>query len=442
MRVTRFAPSPTGLLHLGNLRTALLNFLLAKQKAGRFILRFDDTDGIRSKEKYSQLIREDLHWLGLSWDIEISQSDHLERYNFEKLKLIEMGRLYECFETQSELELKRKKQLNIGKPPVYDRSALNLSDKERETLRSNRKGYWRFRLNDKNAEWKDAILGDQCVNPSHVSDPVLIRADGQYLYTLASVIDDIDYGITDIVRGSDHVTNTAVQIQIFEALGKPIPNFAHHSLLVDANGKALSKRDGSLNLQSLRNDGVEPMAIISLLMSLGASGGTKLFSRVDETIKYFKLGSLSRSPAKLDMNTLLNLSQKSLQTLPFDQIKSYIISVGVPEIISEEFWNMAKENLKSKKDIEDLWAICNRKVHLDLEDPNYSYLKEAFSILQNFEADSDTWRLWTEKIQTLSGRKGKDLFQPLRYALTGSYSGPDMNKLLPIMILNGLEIIE
>ena len=442
MRVTRFAPSPTGLLHLGNLRTALLNFLLAKQEAGRFILRFDDTDGIRSKEKFSQLIREDLHWLGLSWDIEISQSDHLERYNFEKLKLIEMGRLYECFETQSELELKRKKQLNIGKPPVYDRSALNLSDKERETLRSNRKGYWRFRLNDKNAEWKDAILGDQCVNPSHVSDPVLIRADGQYLYTLASVIDDIDYGITDIVRGSDHVTNTAVQIQIFEALGKPIPNFAHHSLLVDANGKALSKRDGSLNLQSLRNDGVEPMAIISLLMSLGASGGTKLFSRVDETIKYFKLGSLSRSPAKLDMNTLLNLSQKSLQTLPFDQIKSYIISVGVPEIISEEFWNMAKENLKSKKDIEDLWAICNRKVHLDPEDPNYSYLKEAFSILQNFEADNDTWRLWTEKIQTLSGRKGKDLFQPLRYALTGSYSGPDMNKLLPIMILNGLEIIE
>ena len=442
MRVTRFAPSPTGLLHLGNLRTALLNFLLAKQEAGRFILRFDDTDGIRSKEKFSQLIREDLHWLGLSWDIEISQSDHLERYNFEKLKLIEMGRLYECFETQSELELKRKKQLNIGKPPVYDRTALNLSDKERETLRSNRKGYWRFRLNDKNAEWKDAILGDQCVNPSHVSDPVLIRADGQYLYTLASVIDDIDYGITDIVRGSDHVTNTAVQIQIFEALGKPIPNFAHHSLLVDANGKALSKRDGSLNLQSLRNDGVEPMAIISLLMSLGASGGTKLFSRVDETIKYFKLGSLSRSPAKLDMNTLLNLSQKSLQTLPFDQIKSYIISVGVPEIISEEFWNMAKENLKSKKDIEDLWAICNRKVHLDLEDPNYSYLKEAFSILQNFEADNDTWRLWTEKIQTLSGRKGKDLFQPLRYALTGSYSGPDMNKLLPIMILNGLEIIE
>ena len=442
MRVTRFAPSPTGLLHLGNLRTALLNFLLAKQEAGRFILRFDDTDGIRSKEKYSQLIREDLHWLGLSWDIEISQSDHLERYNFEKLKLIEMGRLYECFETQSELELKRKKQLNIGKPPVYDRTALNLSDKEREILRSNRKGYWRFRLNDKNAEWKDAILGDQCVNPSHVSDPVLIRADGQYLYTLASVIDDIDYGITDIVRGSDHVTNTAVQIQIFEALGKPIPNFAHHSLLVDANGKALSKRDGSLNLQSLRNDGVEPMAIISLLMSLGASGGTKLFSRVDETIKYFKLGSLSRSPAKLDMNTLLNLSQKSLQTLPFDQIKSYIISVGVPEIISEEFWNMAKENLKSKKDIEDLWAICNRKVHLDLEDPNYSYLKEAFSILQNFEPDNDTWRLWTEKIQTLSGRKGKDLFQPLRYALTGSYSGPDMNKLLPIMILNGLEIIE
>ena len=442
MRVTRFAPSPTGLLHLGNLRTALLNFLLAKQEAGRFILRFDDTDGIRSKEKFSQLIREDLHWLGLSWDIEISQSNHLERYNFERLKLIEMGRLYECFETQSELELKRKKQLNIGKPPVYDRSALNLSDKERETLRSNRKGYWRFRLNDKNAEWKDAILGDQCVNPSHVSDPVLIRADGQYLYTLASVIDDIDYGITDIVRGSDHVTNTAVQIQIFEALGKPIPNFAHHSLLVDANGKALSKRDGSLNLQSLRNDGVEPMAIISLLMSLGASGGTKLFSRVDETIKYFKLGSLSRSPAKLDMNTLLNLSQKSLQTLPFDQIKSYIISVGVPEIISEEFWNMAKENLKSKKDIEDLWAICNRKVHLDLEDPNYSYLKEAFSILQNFEADNDTWRLWTEKIQSLSGRKGKDLFQPLRYALTGSYSGPDMNKLLPIMILNGLEIIE
>ena len=251
MIITRFAPSPTGLLHIGNLRTAIFNFLATRKEGGKFILRLDDTDSSRSKKKFVDQVKEDLNWLGICWDQEFSQSEHIKRYDSIRKELVEMGRVYECFETPTELDLKRKKLLSMGKPPVYDRASLQLSEKEKEKLRSEKASYWRFKLNNEVVEWMDSILGNQSINPSSVSDPVIVKADGQYLYTLASVVDDIDYGVTDIIRGSDHVTNTAVQIQIFKALSKPVPNFGHHSLLIDLDGKALSKRDGSLNLKTL-----------------------------------------------------------------------------------------------------------------------------------------------------------------------------------------------
>ena len=253
MTVTRFAPSPTGFIHIGNLRTALFNWLIARQSGGTFILRIDDTDPERSKEEFVDAIKEDLEWLGLTWDRVERQSERLDRYADAAEKMREMGRFYEAWETPTELDLKRKKQLNMGKPPVYDRAALALSDDERTRLRDERgTGVWRFKLDQARIEWADGILGNISIDAASVSDPVLIRQDGQVLYTLASVVDDTDMGVTHVVRGSDHVTNTATQIQMIEALGHTAPNFAHHSLLTGPQGEALSKRLGTLALRDMR----------------------------------------------------------------------------------------------------------------------------------------------------------------------------------------------
>ena len=270
MTTTRFAPSPTGYIHVGNLRTALMNYLIARKAGGTFILRIDDTDPERSKQEYVDAIQQDLEWLGITWDRFERQSDRLDRYEEAAQQLRDEGRLYECFETPTELDLKRKKQLNMGKPPVYDRAALNLSDAEKAALREERgNGHWRFKLDQERIEWTDGILGDLSIDAASVSDPVLIRGDGQFLYTPASVCDDIDFGVTHVVRGSDHVTNTATQIQIIKALGGTVPSFAHHSLLTGPQGEALSKRLGTLALRDLREAGVEPMALVSLMARLG-----------------------------------------------------------------------------------------------------------------------------------------------------------------------------
>ena len=442
MIITRFAPSPTGFLHIGNLRTAIFNFLATRKEGGKFILRLDDTDSSRSKKEFVDQVKEDLNWLGICWDQEFSQSDHIKRYDSIKKELVEMGRVYECFETPAELDLKRKKLLSMGRPPVYDRASLQLSEKEKEKLRSEKPGYWRFKLNNEVVEWRDSILGNQSINPSSVSDPVIVKADGQYLYTLASVVDDIDYGVTDIIRGSDHVTNTAVQIQIFEALSKSVPNFGHHSLLIDLDGKALSKRDGSLNLKTLKNSGIEPMAIVSLLVSLGSANVIELYKNFKDIFDTFDLSSLSKAPAKLNISSLNALSQKAVQELSINEVEDYISSIGVPKDLSRNFWDMAKENISTKNDMEELWKICKRDVELDKADPDYEFLQKAFSLLKEFNKEPEPWKLWTEKVKKVSQRKGKDLYLPLRYALTGSTSGPDMNKLLPIMLLNNLQIIE
>ena len=442
MKVTRFAPSPTGLLHVGNLRTAIFNFFVARKSNGKFILRFDDTDKSRSSVEFVDKIKEDLRWVGLGWDEEISQSDRLDRYDNAKKELIEMGRLYECFETKTEIELKRKMQLTMGRPPVYDRAALRLSEKEKAQLRAERRSYWRFKLEHELVEWEDSILGKQSIPTSSLSDPVLIRGDGQYLYTLASVMDDIDCKVTDIIRGSDHVTNTAVQIQLFKALADFVPDFSHHSLLVNFDGKALSKRDGSMDLEGLRKSGIEATAIVSLLISLGLSRAPALFDNFEDILANFELSHLSRAPAKLDIKSLQILSQKSLQRLSYHDVEKYILSIGVPKRLSESFWEMAKENISVRKDLEKLWNTCNRNIILNSSEPDHDFLQNAFLILKDLSLSDDIWRLWTEKVKKVSGRKGKELYQPLRHALTGQNSGPDMNKLLPIMVSNGLKLTE
>jgi len=301
MTTTRFAPSPTGYLHVGNLRTALFNFLIARKAGGTFILRLDDTDPERSKQEYADGIMQDLEWLGLTWDRVERQSARLDRYAAAADDLRARDRFYEAFETPTELDLKRKKQLNMGKPPVYDRAALALSDDDKARLRAERSPHWRFLLNQTRIEWPDGILGDQSIDAASVSDPVLIRGDGQVLYTLASVVDDTEMGVTHVVRGADHVTNTATQIQIIEALGGTVPSFAHHSLLTGPQGEALSKRLGTLALRDLRDRGVEPMALLSLLARLGSSDPVEMRGSIEEMAEHFDISRFGAAPTKFDV---------------------------------------------------------------------------------------------------------------------------------------------
>ncbi|MFN6977718.1 MAG: glutamate--tRNA ligase, partial [Gemmobacter sp.] len=307
--VTRFAPSPTGYLHVGNLRTALMNYLIARKAGGTFILRLDDTDQERSKPEYADGIREDLAWLGLTWDREEAQSARLGRYAEAADQLRAAGRFYECFESPTELDLKRKKLLNMGRPPVYDRAALALDPGERDRLRAERGGYWRFLLDIERIEWTDGILGPVSIDAGSVSDPVLIRADGQVLYTFASSVDDIDMGVTHIVRGADHVTNTATQIQIMRALGGTPPTFAHHSLLTGPQGEALSKRLGTLSLRDLRAQGVEPMALLSLMARLGSSKPVELAGSLEDLVADFDVSAFGAAPTKFDAADLMPLTQ-------------------------------------------------------------------------------------------------------------------------------------
>ena len=331
MTITRFAPSPTGYLHVGNMRAALMNYLIARKDDGHFILRIDDTDPERSKESFVEAIKEDLTWLGLQWDRIESQSERLAAYDAAAQRLKDSGRLYECFETPVELDLKRKKQLNMGKPPVYDRAALGLSTSEKAALRAERgQGHWRFKLEHQRIEWTDAILGDISIDAASVSDPVLIRGDGQYLYTLASVVDDIEMKITNVVRGSDHVTNTATQIQMMQALGGDIPKFGHHSLLTGPLGEALSKRLGTLALRDLRSDGIVPAALISLMARLGSSQPVELQTYLAAVAAGFELAQFGSAPTKLDAQDLRPLTARYLQTLPLQEVADQIESLDVP----------------------------------------------------------------------------------------------------------------
>ena len=434
MTVTRFAPSPTGYLHVGNLRTALFNFLIARKAGGTFILRLDDTDPERSKPEYADAIMADLEWLGLTWDRLERQSARLDRYAAAADALRAAGRFYEAFETPTELDLKRKKQLNMGRPPVYDRAALALSEEEKARLRAERGGgVWRFRLEHERIEWDDGILGPVSIDAASVSDPVLIRQDGQVLYTLASVVDDTEMGVTHVVRGSDHVTNTATQIQIIEALGGTPPAFAHHSLLTGPGGEALSKRLGTLSLRDLRARGVEPMALLSLMARLGSSAPVELRGSVDELVEGFDLSRFGAAPTKFDEADLFPLTARHLAGLPVEAVAESLEAIGVPEALRERFWTVCRENIVTLDDLEGWWVTFREGPTTEVPEEDRDFVATAFDLLGEPPYDEATWSEWTGRVKEATGRKGKALFMPLRLAVTGRARGPEMADVMPLL---------
>ena len=434
MTTTRFAPSPTGYIHVGNLRTALMNYLIARKAGGTFILRIDDTDPERSKEEYVDAIKQDLEWLGLTWDRVERQSDRLDRYAEAADTLRGMGRFYEAFETPTELDLKRKKLLNMGKPPVYDRAALNLSEEDKDKLRAERgDGVWRFKLDQERIEWIDGILGETSIDAASVSDPVLIRGDGQVLYTLASVVDDTEMGVTHVVRGADHVTNTATQIQIIEALGGTVPTFAHHSLLTGPQGESLSKRLGTLALRDLREQGVEPMALLSLMARLGSADPVELRSDMAELIEGFDVSRFGAAPTKFDANDLFPLTARLLNDRPYEEVAGLISDLGVPDDLAARFWEVTRENITTLKELEGWWVMFRDGAEPVIDDEDSEFVTEAMALLPDGPYDTDSWGTWTAAVKEATGRKGRGLFMPLRKALTGQSHGPDMSQVMPLL---------
>ena len=434
MTVTRFAPSPTGYIHVGNLRTALMNYLIAAQTGGTFILRLDDTDQERSKQEYIDGLLADLAWLGLGYDRIEQQSKRMGRYAEAAEQLKAAGRFYECFETPVELDLKRKKQLNMHKPPVYDRAALSLSEADKARFRAEgRQGYWRFRLDIERIEWADGIIGDISIDAGSVSDPVLIKADGQVLYTFASSVDDVDMGVTHIVRGADHVTNTATQIQIMKALGGTPPTFAHHSLLTGPQGEELSKRLGTLSLRDLRARGVEPMALLSLMARLGSSRPVELAHSMADLIAGFDVGSFGAAPTKFDAEDLFPLTRQHVQGLPFATVQPRIAALGVPADMAEAFWNVAKGNITVLADLEGWWSLFRDGAPALVDDADRDFIAQSLALLPARPWTTATWSEWTTAVKAATGRKGKDLFMPLRKALTGRANGPEMADVMPLL---------
>jgi glutamyl-tRNA synthetase len=432
--VTRFAPSPTGNIHVGNLRTALMNFLIARKAGGSFILRLDDTDRERSKEEYADGIKRDLDWLGLHWDRVERQSDRLGRYGEAAEGLKAAGRFYEVFETPAELDLKRKKLLNMGRPPVYDRAQATLSEAEKAAFRAEgRGGYWRFLLDQERIDWTDGILGPISIDAASVSDPVLIRADGQVLYTFASSVDDIDMGVTHIVRGADHVTNTATQIQIMRAMGGTPPSFAHHSLLTGAQGEELSKRLGTLSLRDLREAGIEPMALLSLMARLGSSKPVDLAGSLEELADGFDIGSFGSAPTKFNPEDLKPLTRAHLQHLPLAAVAGQLDALGVPAQLQAPFWAVASQNIDIRADLGRWWALCRDGAEPVVAPEDEGFVTQAMALLPARPWDSATWGAWTEAVKAATGRKGKGLFMPLRRALTGMDHGPEMAQLMPLL---------
>jgi glutamyl-tRNA synthetase len=434
MTVTRFAPSPTGYIHIGNLRAALFNWLIARKAGGTFILRMDDTDRERSKQEYADAIKADLEWLGLTWDRFERQSDRLDRYAEAAEALKGAGRFYECFETPTELDLKRKKLLNMGRPPVYDRAALGLDQAARAALRAEgRAGYWRFLLELERIEWPDGILGPISIDAASVSDPVLIRADGQVLYTFASSVDDVDMGVTHIVRGADHVTNTATQIQIMRALGGTPPAFAHHSLLTGPQGEALSKRLGTLSLRDLRAQGIERMAVLSLMARLGSSQPVVLAESLEEIAEGFDLSSFGAAPTKFDAEDLWPLTRQHLQRQPLAAVEGRLAALGVPEDLRAPFWEVTRANIARLDDLAGWWALCRDGAVARVEPGDEGFAQTALALLPPLPWTGATWGEWSDKVKAATGRKGKALFQPLRRLVTGLDAGPDMAALMPLI---------
>lgn len=420
----RFAPSPTGFMHIGNTRTALFNWLWAKKLGGKFMLRIDDTDKQRSKKEYEDVIRDNLTWLGLEWSEEARQSARFDRYNEVTEKLKSQGRIYACYETPEELEFKRKRLMNKGLPPIYDRQALSYTAEDIAKFEAEgRKPHYRFKLLPGEIKWVDIVRGEVKYDAENLSDPIIIREDGSFLYHLPSVIDDVDFGITHIVRGEDHVTNTASQVQMFEALGGNVPTFAHLPLLTGKEGK-LSKRLGSLGVNELRSEGVEAMAISSFLAKLGTSEAIEPFYDLDTLASTLDFSKIGRSQPKFDEEELKHFNTKLIHGMPYANIKSRIN-------VDEKFWNIVKPNLNIVSDIQNWENICNQKVSPIIEDKNLTDM--AASILPPEPWSEDTFSAWMNELKAQSGKKGKDLFHPIRKALTAQDNGPELKLLLPLI---------
>lgn len=430
MTKVRFAPSPTGYLHIGNFRTALINFLFAKNKNGHFMLRIDDTDDERSLKKYEDAIKEDLSWVGINWDSLEKQSSRLSYYDQALQKLLDKKRAYPCFETAEELSLKRKKQLSSGKPPIYDRSALNLSDSDIADLKAKgRSPHYRFLLDHKDVNWNDLVKGTSQYNMSNLSDPVIIREDGRVIYTLASVVDDIDFEVTDILRGEDHMTNSAAQIQLFEALESSPPNLGHLSLLTDISGAGLSKRLGSISLRDLKDEGFQPMAISSLLSKVGSSDAIEIFRDINQIISDFDISKFGKSKPKFDKNELRGLNSKLFKMLDFSDISNQLKKFNFK--ISSDFWELVKGNIENLEELELWWNIIYGNIEPKYNDENF--LNTALETLPEGNFDKNTWTNWTSILMEETGRKGKELYNPLRMCLTGQNKGPEMATLVFLM---------
>lgn len=420
--ITRFAPSPTGNLHIGNVRTALHNWLWAKKNGGQFLLRIDDTDLERSREEYVDGLQQDLRWLGLNWDGMARQSARFALYEarFEELKA--KGRVYACYETPEELELRRKVLLGRGLPPVYERKDADAPVPEGRTP------HWRFKLDhDTPIRWTDMIRGEQQFDPKLLSDPVIRRADGSWLYMLPSAIDDIDMGVTHVVRGEDHVTNTATQIQMFEAMGAPAPHFAHEALLTGSEGK-LSKRLGSLGMAELRDQGIEPMAILALLARLGTSQPVEPVTETAPLIAGIDFGHFCRAPARFDEAELAQLNAKILHQTDFAAVADRL-----PQGMDEAGWTAIRPNIEKLADAESWWSVATGDVVASVAAEDQDYLQAAIAVAQTLDWSADPWHGLTNALKDQTGRKGKPLFLPLRQALTGQDHGPDMKALLPII---------
>jgi glutamyl-tRNA synthetase len=439
--IVRFAPSPTGRLHIGNVRTALLNWLFARKHGGKMFLRLDDTDKERSTEAFERGIKEDLIWLGLGWDDSFRQSDRTQRYEEVARQLKASGRLYPCYETEDELDRKRKRQAARGLPPLYDRAALRLTEKERETLEAaGVKPHWRFKLNNTEAHapdkivptlvyWNDLVRGDQSVDIGSLSDPVLVRGDGTCLYTFTSVVDDVDTKITHIIRGEDHVTNSGVQLQIFEALGAAAPALAHFSLLVDKDGGALSKRLGSLSVDGFRTAGLEPMAVNSHSALIGTSDPINAYTALADLIALFDLSKLSRTPSRFDLTELEALNAKLLHAMPYEAVSHRLEAAGISG--GSAFWHTIHGNISTFGEA-TLWSeIIRGPIAPKIEDAVFA--QQALDCLPPEPWDEQTWSNWTSALKIATGAKGKALFHPLRMALTGRDTGPEMKLLLPLI---------
>jgi glutamyl-tRNA synthetase len=427
--ITRFAPSPTGRLHVGNIRTALHNWMWARQQGGRFVLRIDDTDAERSEERFVDAIRADLAWLGLSPDDEERQSQRFSLYEARFETLVEAGRIYPAYETQAELELRRKVLLGRGLPPVYDRAALRLSAADRAALEADGvQPHWRFRLDhDAPIEWHDLIRGPQSFDPKTMSDPVIRRADGSWLYMLPSAIDDVEMGVTHVVRGEDHVANTALQLQMFAAMAAPPPAFAHEALLTGEEGK-LSKRLGSLGVDHFREVGIEPQAVRALLARIGTSDPVEPIADADPLIAGFDFSRFGRAPARFDEAELAQLNARILHALPFATVADRL-----PAGMDEAAWQAIRPNLLVLADAADWWHVVEGPVTSTAVADDAAYLSQAAEVAATLDWATDPWHALTGALKQATGRKGKPLFLPLRQALTGRDHGPDMAALLPLI---------